>query len=754
MVKTSAAKEDLSGLEWMWDLRVGSWKIKREDFKLRTETFAERARALAERKVNAVIICGCHFRWDWIAEFPALQEMYREIVSACHREGIKVIDHHSAIYISRPRDEDRERYEQGKQQAEALGLAGCPQQAPLTEYKGRNIEDWTQKDARTGETIYNPIYLSWQMCPNNLEFRKGYRDYLSGFLTTGIDGLMCDDIQFVPTWHSCGCSYCREAFKKESGYRLPTVAEDSFWGNFNNPRFRAWIRFRLKSVGDFHQWLTETLKDKGFHLCRLACCSNCSATWSAQVATTTYEEFARGNNLTFQEVTSVTSTFYGWPRWAVEAKLFQAVGTRYGIPSLLMTYPHSQEEHFFGWALTKSLGQNYWGYLSDREEIKKYGEAFLWEERHRGLFHQPHPLANIAILFSRQTRDVYEGCDDNYYVNEWAGWCETLLGANIPYQVILDGDLTPKKLSQYKLLILPNAACLSPGQVETIRGFLQQGGNLILTYETSLYNEKGERLKEFALSDILGEYLGTFSSYAPSLIVEPEEVNHPLNAGRRGLIKADTPAVLIKPDEKVRVLATLSRQRITADYPVYPALTERAYGKGKVIYFAHKPGLMSYLPEMRTKDLHGVEKLKFLDHRLSEQGRLIRNAVRYLTADSQLLITKNVPEGVLITLYSQEREGRTCYVVHLLNATGSLLKHGDVVSEGYEVTFPDIGRGEEMELKIKAVNIKKVSLFSPDIEGEKEMEFEEAEGYVHLKIPADKLKRYSLLLLIPKDRPG
>ena len=65
---------------------------------------------------------------------------------------------------------------------------------------------------------------------------------------------------------------------------------------------------------------------------------------------------------------------------------------------------------------------------------------------------------------------------------------------------LLDAD----HLARLKTLILPNIAALSDEQCRQLRAFVERGGGLVATYETSLYDERGERRADFGLADLFG----------------------------------------------------------------------------------------------------------------------------------------------------------------------------------------------------------------------------------------------------------
>ena len=116
----------------------------------------------------------------------------------------------------------------------------------------------------------------------------------------------------------------------------------------------------------------------------------------------------------------------------------------------------------------------------------------------------------VALLVSEQTRQFYAGGQvmERFLAHALGAFrvgCEE----HLPITLITDLDLRRERLKPYKVLILPNAAALSNEQVTTIRQFVQDGGGLVATCETSLFDELGHPRSNFALSDLFGvDYLG------------------------------------------------------------------------------------------------------------------------------------------------------------------------------------------------------------------------------------------------------
>ncbi len=120
---------------------------------------------------------------------------------------------------------------------------------------------------------------------------------------------------------------------------------------------------------------------------------------------------------------------------------------------------------------------------------------------------QQEPWA--AVLVSEQTRQFYA------HGNIMERWLSHALGVyrmgmeeHLPLTLITELDLKPEILNRHQVLILPNVACLSDDQVQTIRDYVAQGGGLVATCETSLFDELGHSRGDFALKDVFGTSYG------------------------------------------------------------------------------------------------------------------------------------------------------------------------------------------------------------------------------------------------------
>src|SRR5439155_11594289 len=105
----------------------------------------------------------------------------------------------------------------------------------------------------------------------------------------------------------------------------------------------------------------------------------------------------------------------------------------------------------------------------------------------------------------QQTAWFYGGPRARAKVEDHAlGWYQALIEARIPFEMVHDRLLDAEHVGRFKTLILPNIAALSDGQCRQLRAFVERGGGLVATYETSLRDEWGARRADFGLADLFG----------------------------------------------------------------------------------------------------------------------------------------------------------------------------------------------------------------------------------------------------------
>jgi hypothetical protein len=70
------------------------------------------------------------------------------------------------------------------------------------------------------------------------------------------------------------------------------------------------------------------------------------------------------------------------------------------------------------------------------------------------------------------------------------------------HDLALSGPDVEQRLSRYDLLILPDVACLSDQQADSIDAFVEQGGHVLATGATGLFTERGRPRDGYALGSL------------------------------------------------------------------------------------------------------------------------------------------------------------------------------------------------------------------------------------------------------------
>ena len=83
------------------------------------------------------------------------------------------------------------------------------------------------------------------------------------------------------------------------------------------------------------------------------------------------------------------------------------------------------------------------------------------------------------------------------------GWTNALIRARIPYLPV-HVDHIARDADKFSVLIFPNVAAMSSAQIEAVKHFVERGGSVTATGDTSRCNEWGEPQPDFALADLFG----------------------------------------------------------------------------------------------------------------------------------------------------------------------------------------------------------------------------------------------------------
>lgn len=306
----------------------------------------------------------------------------------------------------------------------------------------------------------------------------------------------------------------------------------------------------------------------------------------------------------------------------------------------------------------------------DKRWVEPVANAFAWHARHERYFHNTANLAKVAMMQSVQTSSFYRsgGAINMQPVsamtaggNEGAlnGCYQALTEARVPFSLVDDRDLNQALIGRYKVIVLPNIAAMSDSQCTSIRNYVANGGAIVATGETSLYDEMGVLRKNFGLADLFGcDYAGQVDRKVANSYISIEGP-HPLTAGLE-----DTPRI-VGGTRLVQVAphpgSGRPPLRLIRSYPELPAETAypreptsdvpmalvRSFGKGRVVYFPFN------LDEV------------FWEHSAKDHLFLLRNAVAWATGEPQPMILQGA--GLIDVSYWRQEKSLAAHLVNLNN---------------------------------------------------------------------------------------
>jgi hypothetical protein len=312
------------------------------------------------------------------------------------------------------------------------------------------------------------------------------------------------------------------------------------------------------------------------------------------------------------------------------------------------------------------------GTLRDRRWLAVIEDLYRWHHGAERYLRNEESLARVGLVYSQQTAWFHGGPRARERVEDHAlGWYQALVEARIPFEMVHDRLLDEAHLARLRTLILPNIAALSDEQCRQLRAFVERGGGLVATYETSLLDEKGDPRPDFGLVDLLGvSYRGAGEGSMRNAYLRLEA--DPRTGARHPLLDGldEAPRVIHgtrRLDVTPRVAFAHRPLTLIPSYPdlpmemVYPRVPQtdiaevylREAGAGRVVYFPWD-----------------IDRI-FWEVLAVDHGRLLGNAVTWATREPHPV--RVTGPGVLdVTAWRQSGS----MTVHLVNLTNPMMMKG------------------------------------------------------------------------------
>ena len=497
----------------------------------------------------------------------------------------------------------------------------------------------------------------------------------------------------------CFCENCRKRFRERAGQDIPREK------NWNNPTYREWIRWnydRRLEIWDLNNRVTKAASGPD---CIWAGMNSGSIIGQCQ-SFRDYREICRRADIImldhqsrndasgFQhngEAGKLIHGLLGWDKIVPESMaMYQA-----GRPTFRLASKPEPEARL--WMLDGIAGglQPWWhhvgAYHEDRRMYRTAESVYRWHRDHEEFLVNRQPIATVGVVWSQQNTDFF-GRDDAEVLVElpWRGVMQALIRARIPYLPV-HADHIDRDRGQFAALVLPNLGALSDAHAVSVRRFVERGGGLLATGDTSLFNEWGDPRPDFALADLFGAHViearsagdevrrkkdasDTAHTYLRLSLERRALVDGP-QTGAEPKVKGDRHPVLrgfeetdilpfggvlepLRVDAGTQVLATF-----VPSFPIYPPETSwmreaKTDIPGLILNTTAGGGRVAFLPADLDR--------RFGRDNLPDHGNLLASLVRWAAKDD---IPLAVEGAGLIDCHVYRQTSRL--ILHLVNLTSA-----------------------------------------------------------------------------------
>lgn len=508
--------------------------------------------------------------------------------------------------------------------------------------------DGTQK--RDYERFGNP-------CINNPEYAKYFTSLVHEFVSMyELDGLWID---MVGIWSPvCYCDACKKKYFEEYKKELPAEnTTDADYKSFKARSIAAYAHAIREAAHSVNNELTISIQAAGGVKYPLYIGANSLEYFTAS-------DYLAGDFYTDRAGTNTISRML--------YKLTEKLPFEFMTSRCANLESHTSEKHM-GELLSQAYASfMYKGAFLFIDAIDPDGEmnSAFYEKIstvNRGLSryipyvdYEEKPIREIAVYYNFDGFADENGRIPTLSRSDAYGMLErlkrigvALVSAGFDYDVISPKNIS--ELSSYKVLVVSSLAGMSETETEAIRQFVRGGGNLYISGDASLRDNRCEILDGFLLSDVMGvDYAGRFD-ISPCYVAPVTECKSIFGEHTRKYPHMLKDALVkVNPHPETTVLATVTlpvsdtRDKDTfssaiSNPPIketsFPAICENTYGDGKVIYSA---GLLE-------------------DSNMHDNAELFTALIKRLLGDARVTLT--APTCVDYTVYKSD----TALKINLLN---------------------------------------------------------------------------------------
>jgi hypothetical protein len=599
------------------------------------------------------------------------RDLYGELAKAAHDEGIAVVARmdsskgHEPLYRAHP-------------EFFARTASGAPY--------------------RSGE-----FYLTCINTPYYTEYLPGiFREIIERTKPEGIADNIWSGMERT---QPCYCEFCTRKFMDLTGKPIPTER------NWDDPTWQQWNEWNFKLRNDQWDFNNQVTKEAGGPDC-LWIGMNASGVAGLSGSFRDMTDLCSRAEMILLDQQSRTDTS-GFGENAQSGKhMHSLLGWDKIVPESMAMYQHGRPQYRVSaksapevrlWMLSGFAGGigPWWhhvgAYDEDRRPYKTAEPVMEFHEKNERFLNNRKPVATVAVGWSRQNADYFGRENSEQLVAQpWRGFTQALTRARIPW-VPMHLSHLERDGADISVLVLPNVGALSDAQIASIRAFVQRGGSVVATGQSTLYNELGVPRSDFALADLFGVKGGkpipnngggalareaggggfgggaeqhTYLRLTPEIgaaAYGPKRGDEPAISGTRHPVLAGFDETDILPfGGTLAVLEVTSGATALATFiPSFPSTppeivwmhTPRTSIPGVVVNDS-QPGRVVYF----AADLDR----KFAVDNFPDHGDLLANAVRWAARDT-IPLSVTGPGSLNCELYRQDKR----LILHVLNFTNA-----------------------------------------------------------------------------------
>ena len=536
--------------------------------------------------------------------------------------------------------------------------------------------DWFTVDADGRPYRAEDRYIA---CVNSAYYKEFLRDVLREIIERSRpDGITDNSWSGLDRSRICYCINCARTFRDSTRLKLPDRAD------WEDQTYRQWITWSYARRVEIWEMNNRVTLDAGGPTCLWIGMNS----GDIVVQSTRFRDYkaiceraeiimldsqARSASGGFQsnaEVGKLIHGVLGWDGLIPESTaMYQA-----GRPTFRVASKPEPEVRM--WAVEGFAGtiQPWWhhigAYHEDRRQYRTAEPLFRWHERNQEYLVNRRPLANVGVLWSQQNVDFYgrDAAEERVTLPQ-RGAREALIAARVQWMPV-HADHMGRDAEHLDVLMLPNIGALSEAQCAAIRTFVERGGGLVASGETSRYDEWGDARSDFGLADLFGvdgsgTHHGSSGDTDPSWEMWTQHSYLRLNASHQVLSSFEETELLPFGGrlEVVRARPGASVPlTFVPPFPIYPPETSWMRQPSSALpalvlnEFSESHGRVAYLAA-------DVDRCFGRDN-LPDHGQLLANLVGWAARDRSWLQVDGIG---LLDCHLYQQPGRL--ILHLVNLT-------------------------------------------------------------------------------------